>query len=242
LEISVYLISNKNKMRNALNFNYFRLLILAGLTSWAVGASGQVKYLSVGGGIGYNTTPVFEFDDITWQQNNWNGNFTPAITLRYGNKVSGVFKASYIRNTFEQTIFSQYGGTSTDRFEADIHQIFCDLLFEHTPRGSKGFYYYLGTGFGIPVKVKLTEEYYRGAWGPYPPTHTYEESIVPAEFDLCIQAVIGLGGYIPIKEKNLVSLECNFRIGLNKVLVNVDDSEEARIVAIQFILGYLRRL
>jgi hypothetical protein len=229
-------------MRNVLNFNYFRLLILAGLMTWAVSVSGQAKNLAVGGGLGYNITPVFELDYYTWQQNSWNGNFTPAITLRYGNKVSGVFKASYIRNTFEQTTFSQYGGTSTDRFEANIHQIYCDLVFENTPLGSRGFYYYLGPGFGIPVKVKLSEEYNAGAWGPNPPTHTYEEFIVPADFNLCIQGVIGFGGYIPFKEKNLISVECNLRIGLNKVLVNVDDHEEARMVAFQFILGYLRRL
>jgi hypothetical protein len=239
---SVYLISDKEKMRNTLIFNYFRLLILAGLMTWTIGASGQAKNLAVGGGLGYNVTPILELDYGTWYHYNWNGNFTPTITFRYGNKVSGVFKASYIRNTFEQTIYSQYGGTSTDRFEANIHQIYCDLLFEHTPLGSRGFYYYLGPGFGIPVNVKLTEEYNAGAWGPSPPTHTYEESVVAAEFNLCIQGVIGLGGYIPVKEKNLISVECNFRIGLNKVLVNVDDDETARIIAIQFILGYLRRL
>jgi hypothetical protein len=228
-------------MRNTLIFDYLKLLIFTGLITMSSGANGQTKYLAVGGGIGCNTTPVFELDDYTWHQNSWKGNFTPTITLRYGNKVSGVFKASYIRNTFEQTIFSQYGGTSTDRFEANVHQIYCDLVFEHTPLGSRGFYYYLGPGFGIPVKVKLSEEYNAGAWGPNPPTHTYDEFVVPAEFNLCIQGVIGLGGYIPFKEKNLMSVECNFRIGLNKVLVNVDNYEKARMVAIQFILGYLRR-
>jgi hypothetical protein len=229
-------------MRNTLHFNYLRLLMLSSSMTWIVVVSGQDNYLSFGGAVGINTTPVLELDDYTWYHYDWNGNFTPTITLRYGNKVSGLFKASYIRNTFEQTIFSQYGGTSTDRFEANIHQIYCDLVFEHTPLGSRGFYYYLGPGFGIPVRVKFTEEYSGGAWGPNPPFYIYEESSVSAAFNLCIQGVIGIGGYIPVKEKNLISVECNFRIGLNKVLVNVDDSEDARMVAIQFILGYLRRL
>ena len=54
--------------------------------------------------------------------------------------------------------------------------------------------------------------------------------------------MIGIGGYIPVKEKNLLSLECNFRFGLYKVPVNVNYTEDARIIAIQVILGYLRRL
>jgi outer membrane scaffolding protein for murein synthesis (MipA/OmpV family) len=74
------------------------------------------------------------------------------------------------------------------------------------------------------------------------PYYSYEESVVPAEFNLSIQGVIGCGGYIPIKEKNLINVEISIRIGLNKVFVNVDDYEEARMVAILFILGYLRRL
>lgn len=49
-------------MRNTLNFNYFRLLILTGLMTWAAGASGQAKYLAVGGGLGYNITPILELD------------------------------------------------------------------------------------------------------------------------------------------------------------------------------------
>ncbi len=233
--------AKKKIVRISFSLFSFRLLMLSVIMAWAVNVSGQAKNLAFGGGVGYNITPILKLDYYTWYRYEANGNFTPTITLRYGNKVSGVFKASYIRNAFEQTFFSQYGGTSTDRLEANIHQIYCDLLFEHAPLGSRGFFYYLGPGFGIPVKVEITEEYWRGEWGPYPSEHTYKESVVPAEFNLCIQGVIGLGGYIPIKEKNLISVECNFRIGLNKVLVNVDNYEKARMVAIQFILGYLRR-
>jgi len=51
-----------------------------------------------------------------------------------------------------------------------------------------------------------------------------------------------VGGYIPVKDKNLISLECNFRLGLYKVPVNDFDSVEAKMIAVQLILGYLRRL
>jgi hypothetical protein len=235
------LTAKKKMMRISLALFFFRLLLLSVIMAWAVNVSGQTKNLAIGGGLGYNLTPHLEYD-YNWIRHSWAGNFTPSLTLRYGNKISGVFKASYILNTFEYTEFSQYGGTSNHKKEAYIHQIFCDLLFEHTPSGSKGFYYYLGPGFGIPVKVLLTEEYSAGAWGPNPPVHTYEEYSQPAEFKICINGVIGMGGYIPVKEKNLISFECNFRFGLYKVPVNISYTEHARMIAIQFILGYLRRL
>jgi len=210
--------------------------------TWAVNGSSQAKNLAIGAGVGYNMTIDKELDYGTWNSNGFHGNFTPTITLRYGNKVSGVFKASYIQNSFEEEDFSQYGGTSLYVYKAKYHQVHGDFLFEHSPFGSRGFFYYLGPGIVIPVKVKMSEEYWRGAWGPYPAEHTYEEYTVPADFNLYIEGVFGIGGYIPVKEKNLISIECNFRFGLQNVMINLDHTEETRIVAIQFILGYLRRL
>jgi hypothetical protein len=222
--------------------NYLKLLILSVIMTWAVNVSGQAKNLSCGGGVGYNMTIDKELDYGTWYSNGFHGNFTPTITLRYGNKVSGVFKASYIQNSFEEEDFSQYGGTSLKVYKAKYHQVHVDFLFEHSPFGSRGFFYYLGPGIGIPVKVSLSEEFWKGAWGPNPAEHTYEEYTVPADFKLYIQGVFGIGGYVPIKEKNLISIECNFRFGFYKVPVNLSYTEDVRMIAIQFILGYLRRL
>ncbi len=213
------------------------------IMSWAECAAGQDKNLSLGAGVGYCITPVkLHEGSYDWDYLQPTGNITPTIAIRYGNKISGVLKASYIKNVFQKHEFSQYGGTSTRDIETTIHQIYADLLFEHAPSGSRGFFYYIGPGFGIPVKVNITDDYWRGAWGPNPIEHTYEEYSIPAEFNLYVQGVFGVGGYIPVKEKNLISLECNFRLGLYKVLVNDFDTVEAKMVAVQFILGYLRRL
>ena len=153
-----------------------------------------------------------------------------------------MFKASYIQNSFEESDYGQYFPTNMRVYKAKFHQIHADFLFEHSPYGSRGFYYYLGPGIGIPVKVNMSEEYWREAYYIYPEEHTYEEYTVPAEFKLYLQGVFGMGGYIPVKEKNLISIECNVRFGLQKVTINLDHSWEARMIAVQFILGYLRRL
>jgi hypothetical protein len=222
---------------------YLKLLMLSLTMAWAVNGSGQDKNLAFGAGIGYSITPIKQHEGhYDWDYLKITGNITPTIAIRYGNKISGVFKASYIKNVFQKHEFSQYGGTSTRHYETTIHQIYADLLFEHAPSGSRGFFYYIGPGFGIPVKVKMTDEYWRGAWGPNPAEHTYEEYSVPAEYNLYVQGVFGVGGYIPFNEKNLVSIECNFRLGLYKVFVNDIDPVEAKMIAVQFILGYLRRL
>ena len=201
LIFSIYLNAEKKMMRKSISLFSFKLLMLSVTMAWAVNVTGQVKNLAVGGGVGFNFTPLMLIEGGYWDRYAWVGNFTPTVTVRYGNKISGVFKASYIRYTFEKEVFSQYGGTSMHTWEANIHQIHGDLLFEHSPFGSRGFFYYLGPGFGIPVKVKMTEEYWQGAWGPYPSEHTYEESTVPADFNLYIQGVFGIGGYIPVKRK-----------------------------------------
>jgi hypothetical protein len=234
---------NKSAMKKTSSLLFFRFLLLPAILSWAASAGGQDKNLAIGAGIGYSITPIKQHEGYyDWDFKDLTGNFTPTIAVRYGNKISGVFKASYIRNAFQKEEFSQYGGTSTRKYETTIHQIYADLLFEHAPFGSRGFFYYIGPGFGIPVKVNITDEYWRGAWGPNPSEHTYDEYSIPTEFGLYVQAVFGMGGYIPVKTKNLISIECNFRLGLHKVLVNDMDSVEAKMIAVQFILGYLRRL
>ena len=222
---------------------FYRGLLLSVFLIMAVNAGGQDKNLAFGAGIGYSSTIVKGHEgNYGWDNFDMTGNFTPTIAVRYGNKISGVFKASYIKNSFIKHEFSQYGGSSFRDIETTIHQIYADLLFEHSPFGSRGIYYYIGPGFGIPVKVNITDEFFRGAWGPNPAEHTYDEYSIPAEFSLYVQGVFGVGGYIPVKDKNLISLECNFRLGLYKVLVNDFDSVEARMIAVQFILGYLPRL
>jgi len=230
-------------MNNYVQVFSLRMLFLMSTLSWVAPAGGQDNNLAFGAGIGYSITEVKQHEGYyDWVSYQLTGNFTPTMVIRYGNKISGVLKASYIKNVFQKHEFSQYGGTSTRNYETTIHQIYADLLFEHSPFGSRGFYYYIGPGFGIPVKVKITDDYFRGAWGPNPAEHTYDEYSVPAEFSLYVQGVFGVGGYIPVKDKNLISLECNFRLGLYKVPVNDFDSVEARMVAVQLILGYLRRL
>lgn len=230
-------------MKKTSSLFLFRFFVLPAILIWTANAAGQDKNLAFGAGIGYCITPVKQHEGYyDWDYKALTGNITPMLALRYGNKISGVFKASYIQNSFQKHEFSQYGGTSTRDYETTIHQIYADLLFEHTPAGSRGFFYYIGPGFGIPVKVHITDDYFRGAWGPNPAEHTYEEYSVPAEFHLYIQGVLGVGGYIPVKEKNLISIECNFRLGIYKVPVNDFDHVEAKMVAVQFILGYLRRL
>jgi hypothetical protein len=214
-------------MKKSFLFFSFRFLLISVIALWAVCTKAQVNSFAIGGGIGYCITPYLYSEYKSFSLNGLHDNITPSVTLRYGNKISGVFKASYIQNTFGQFIVGQHGSYE-DTHIATIHQVYGDLLFEHNPKGSRGFFYYLGPGFGIPVKVKMTED--------------DDEYAMPAEFDLSVQGVIGLGGYIPVKEKNLINIEFNVRIGLNKVLVNMDVEEEARMIAFQLILGYLRRL
>ena len=214
-------------MQKSFLFFPSRFLLISVIVLWVECASGQVNKLALGGGIGYCITPYLSGDYGSLYLDGLHSNFTPAITLKYGNKIYGVFKASYIQNTFEQLIIGQHGSYG-DTHITTAHQIYFDLLFEYTPKDYRGFFLYLGPGFGVPVKVHVTED--------------HDEYDVPADFDLSVQGVIGLGGYVPVKEKNLINIEFNVRIGLNKVLVNANEFEAARMVAFQLILGYLRRI
>jgi len=229
-------LNQTHKMKKLIRPFILLSLVIAGLSSNA-----QDPLFSIGADVSYSLTPVKQLDYYDWYVSGWTGNFSPAISVSYGDKISGVFRSVYIRNRFEnETIMHANGGTGTTYYTTDVHQVYFDFLFEYAFKGHKGMYLRAGPSFGVPVHIKMSvDKYFDG----YQDWEEHTNEVLKADYFSDFQGVIGYGAKIPIKGKNLIRIENNIRIGIMKIPVQVDDADiygsEARTIAIQFILGYI---
>ena len=200
----------------------------------------QKTSLSFGADMAYNLSPIKELDYTNWYVSGWCGNFTPAMTVRYGDMLSGMFRASYIRNKFQnQTFTHANGGTGSTYYTTDLHQIYVDFLLQYTIPGMVRPYFQAGPAAGIPIRSKIhTDRYFSG----YEDWETHDEEFIHDLYFADLQWIIGYGIYIPLSERHLLRVENNIRIGMLKIPVQVNDSDygdKVRTIDFQFIIGYI---
>jgi hypothetical protein len=202
----------------------------------------QDARFSIGGEIAYNLSPVKLWDDGYgyWTVDGWGGNFTPALTVRYGDRLAGLFRAQYIRYIFNAEEHSQYGFSNGTYYKTEVHQVYGDFLLEYSFKGKIGTYVHGGPSLGIPVKMNMyTDSYYKDYQGIMHENH-YSETLEPQYFG-DLQFVVGYGASIPFDDHNILRIETNFRIGLVELWVEDHTyHERVRTICLQFILGYMR--
>jgi hypothetical protein len=172
-------------------------------------------------------------------------NFSPAIMVRYGNELSGIWKTSYIQSYYEYHYGKHVnGGTGSRITESNVVQIPMDFLFQYTIHGDEGLYFLIGISTAIPIRIKNS---ITTSFTDVPPEyewHTYEEKYIHSSYFVDLQAVGGIGGYIRIKNKNAIFVEGNIHYGIIPVLQTTSDislmGNKTRTLSIQIILGYLR--
>lgn len=192
--------------------------------------SGQNPGFSAGMDVAYNLSQYksHEASYSSWYAKGWTGNFSPALTLKYGDKLSGVFRGIYIFNRFEKEHYGSSGGPGYKEYN-DLHQIYLDLLLEIAIKAKADIFFHVGYGAGIPVRNKYESK--------------YESEFINPDYFLNLEAIIGMGLFVPLGQKNGLRIESNIRLGIYKIPVHGEygnDNEDTRTFELQFIMGYLR--
>lgn len=220
------------------------VIILLMILFWNNGR-GQDPRFSLGLDVSLNLSPVKISDSYDWTPDSWTSNFSPALSLRYGDQLAGVFRAHYIKNSYIGEDYDRpsggLGGGSWTYYNTDVHQVYLDFLFEYSIKGRRGMYFHLGPAVGIPVKMAMDIDHYWEDYMGNPNEDHYSKTLDPEYFS-DLQCVIGYGAYIPLNDKNLFRFEMNFRVGVMQVPISWNAYESyvnARTIGIQFIAGYL---
>ena len=227
------------------NLAWFALMIL--LLSSNI-TSSQSSHFALGGGIAFNMSPYqyfSKYEQNTISNSEFKTNFSPVIIFRYGKKLSGIWKMSYIQSYYRYNYWIHVnGGTGAKITVSNVEQIPMDFLFQYTIHGDKGLYLLMRISTAIPIRIKNS---ITTSFTGVPPEYewqTYEENYIQSPYFVNLQAVGGIGGYIKIKDKNAICIEGNVRYGIIPVCQTTSDvsllAEKSRTLSIQIILGYLR--
>jgi hypothetical protein len=220
------------------------VIILLQVLSWN-NVHAQDSRFSLGVDVSYNLSPIKLSDSYDWKVDGLTGNFSPALAIRYGDRLAGAFRVHYIKNKYIGEDYDRpsggLGGGSWTYYNTTVHQVYLDFLFEYSIKSRRGMYFHIGPAVGIPVKMVMDVDHYWEDYQGKPYEEHYGETLDP-EYFADLQCVMGCGAYIPLNDKNLFRFEMNFRVGVMQVPISwnaYEDFVNARTIGIQFIAGYL---